>query len=144
MCLADADTFASRMSVLVTNIKMLTETLLYPEQAVKSVFPLKDYPYLLDNFDLDFVLNSKQLFAEALAKQVLFNAVNRVEEVLDSQAMFAEITVEKDIVLNNAKLQEVKPVLQSDFLIFGVLRRENVQIPKGDFVLREGDSLRRE
>lgn len=144
MCLADADTFASRMSVLVTNIKMLTETLLYPEQAVKSVFPLKDYPYLLDNFDLDFVLNSKQLFAEALAKQVLFNAVNRVEEVLDSQAMFAEITVEKDIVLNNAKLQEVKPVFQSDFLIFGVLRRENVQIPKGDFVLREGDSLRRE
>ena len=102
---------------------------------------LRDYPYLLENFNLDLVLNSKQLFAEALAKQVFFNAVNRVEEVLDSQAMFAEITVEKDSVLNNARLQEVKPVLQTDFLIFGVLREGKLQIPKGDFVLREGDII---
>lgn len=100
---------------------------------------LKDIPYLLENFSLDYVLNPKQFFAEALAEQVFYNAVNRVETVLDSQALLAEIAVEKDSVLNNARLQEIKPVLQADFLIFGVLRGDSLQIPRGDFVLKEGD-----
>ena len=102
---------------------------------------LKDIPYLLENFSLDYVLNPKQLFAEALAEQVFYNAVNRVETVLDSQALLAEIAVEKDSVLNNAKLQEIKPVLQADFLIFGVLRGDSIQVPRGDFVLKEGDVI---
>ena len=50
MCLADAAPFAGRMSVLVTNIKMLTETLPYPVQAVKSVFPSeRHFAFFLQN-----------------------------------------------------------------------------------------------
>ena len=39
---------------------------------------LKDVPYLLEKFSVDYILNPKQIFAEALAEQVFFNAVNRV------------------------------------------------------------------
>lgn len=100
---------------------------------------LKDVPYLLEKFSVDYILNPKQIFAEALAEQVFFNAVNRVETVLDSHALLAEIVVERDSILNHAMLQDIKPVLNTDFLVFGVLRKDSIQIPRGNFVLQEGD-----
>lgn len=101
----------------------------------------RDLTYLRESFHLDCVVNPKEIFAQALASQVFFNAANRVEPILGTLAMLAEVAVEKDSILDHAKLHELKPLLQSDFLILGVFRGDKLQVPKGDFVLEAGDII---
>ncbi|MGN1306458.1 MAG: Trk system potassium transporter TrkA [Faecousia sp.] len=100
-----------------------------------------DTAYLKEKFGIDYILTPKELVASAIAGQIYFNSANRVEPFFDARVLLAEITVEKDSILAEAKLKDLKPLLKSDFLVFGVLRNETVMVPKGEFILKPGDAI---
>ncbi|MDD6189803.1 MAG: Trk system potassium transporter TrkA [Clostridiales bacterium] len=102
---------------------------------------ISDKAYLRDKFGIDYILTRKDIVASAIADQVYFNSANRVEPFFDSNVLLAEIIVEKDSALSEARLQDVKPMLNSDFLVFGVLRGDKLMVPKGEFVLKPGDVI---
>lgn len=100
-----------------------------------------DEAYLKEKFGINYILTPKNLVSAAIAYQIFFNSANRVEPFLDSRVLLAEITVKKDSFLANAMLKDLKPRLESDFLVFGVLRKDDLIIPRGDFVLQPGDAI---
>lgn len=102
---------------------------------------LCDEAYLKDKFGIDYIVTPKDLAAAAIAGQIYFNSANRVETLFDSSVLLAEVTVEKDSLLAGARLQDLKPMLQSDFLVFGVLRNDKLMVPKGEFILNPGDVI---
>lgn len=102
---------------------------------------LSDEAYLREKFGIDHIITPKNLGASAIADQIYFNSANRVEPLLDSAVLLAEIIVEKDSTLADAKLKDIKPMLKSDFLVFGVLRGDKLMVPKGEFVLNPGDAI---
>ena len=102
---------------------------------------LFDGAYLKEKFGIDHVITPKDLAAGAIADQIFFNSANRVEPFLNSRVLLAEITVEKDSILAEARLSDLKPLLGVDFLVFGVLRNDKLMVPKGDFVLKAGDAI---
>lgn len=102
---------------------------------------LSDKAYLKERFGVDYILTPKDLAASAVADQIYFNSANRVEPFFDSSVLLAEIIVEKDSILANAKLGSIKPLLKSDFLVFGVLRGDKLMVPKGEFELHPGDVI---
>ena len=113
----------------------------YTVASLERVELICDDSYLRDNFNIDYIITPKNLVASYIADQIYFCAANRVESFLDSRILLAEITVAKNSILAEAKLKDVKPLLKSDFLVFGVLRNDKLIIPKGDFVLKPGDIL---
>lgn len=100
-----------------------------------------DERYIKEKFGIDYILTPKLLACETIMDQVCFNCANRVEPFFDSDVLLAEITVDKDSILADAELKSIKPMLGSDFLIFGVQRNEKLMVPRGDFVLKVGDSI---
>ncbi len=102
---------------------------------------ISDKAYLKEKFGVDYILTPKDLAASAVADQIYFNSANRVEPFFDSSVLLAEIIVEKDSILANAKLGSIKPLLKSDFLVFGVLRGDKLMVPKGEFELHPGDVI---
>ena len=102
---------------------------------------LSDKSYLKEKFGVDYILTPKELAASAIADQIYFNSANRVEPFFNSGVLLAEIIVDKDSILANAKLGDIKPMLKSDFLVFGVLRGDRLMVPKGEFVLNPGDVI---
>lgn len=100
-----------------------------------------DDAYLREKFGIDYILIPKNLLASHIADQIYFNAANRVDTLPDSGVLLAEITVDKDSILSEAKLKDLKPMLKSDFLVFGVLRNDQLMVPKGEFVLKTGDAI---
>ncbi len=100
-----------------------------------------DEQYLREKFGIDYILVPKDLVASSIADQIYFNAANRVDTFLDSRILLAEITIDSDSILADAKLKDVKPMLGSDFLILGVLRDDKLMVPKGEFVLKAGDAI---
>lgn len=102
---------------------------------------LGDEGYLREKFEIDYILTPKILVCEKIADQVCFNSANRVEQFFDSSVLLAEITVDKDSILADAELKNIKPMLNADFLVFGVLRNDKLMVPKGEFVLKVGDAI---
>ncbi len=76
------------------------------------------------------------LACETIMDQVCFNAANRVEPFFDTNVLLAEITVDKDSILADAELKDIKPMLGSDFLIFGVLRNDKLMVPPTSICLK--------
>lgn len=102
---------------------------------------LCDEVYIKEKFGIDYILVPKNLVASSIADQIYFDAANRVEPLFDSSVLLAEISVDKDSILAGARLQDIKPMLQSDFLVYGVLRNDKLMIPKGEFILQAGDAI---
>ena len=100
-----------------------------------------DEAYLREKFGIDYVLTPRELAASYIADQLYFNAANRVVPFLDSSVLLAEINVDKDSILAEATLRDIKPMLKADFLVFGVMRGNKLMVPKGEFVLKPGDSI---
>ena len=102
---------------------------------------IADENYIKEKFGIDYVLTPNLLVCETIMDQVCFNSANRVESFFDSDVLLAEITIDKDSILADSELKSLKPMLGSDFLIFGVLRNDKLMVPRGDFVLKDGDSI---
>lgn len=102
---------------------------------------LCDEAYLKEKFGIDHILIPKNIAASSIADQIYFNAANKVETFFDSRVLLAEIVVDKDSILAEAELKNLKPMLKGDFLVFGVLRKDKLMIPKGEFVLKAGDVI---
>ena len=73
---------------------------------------ISDKAYLKEKFGVDYILTPKDLAASAVADQIYFNSANRVEPFFDSSVLLAEVIVEKDSLLANAKLGSIKPLLK--------------------------------
>lgn len=102
---------------------------------------IADKAYLKNKFGIDFILTPKDIAASAIANQIYFNSANSVEPLFDSSALLAEIIIDKNSILAEAKLQDIKPMLKADFLVFGVLRDNRLMVPKGEFILKPGDAI---
>ncbi len=100
-----------------------------------------DEAYLRERFHIDYILTPKKLVAQEIAEQIFFNAANKVESLFDSRILMTEITVGKDSQLIDSTLNDLKPRLEVDFLVFAVNRGGRLLVPHGGFVLQKGDVI---
>ena len=100
-----------------------------------------DEAYLRGRFHIDYILTPKKLVAQEIAEQIFFNVANKVESLFDSRILMTEITVGKDSQLIDSTLNDLKPRLEVDFLVFAVNRGGRLLVPHGGFILQKGDVI---
>lgn len=93
------------------------------------------------DLDLDMVINPEQAVASEIARLIEFPPAANVEVFSKGRVVMMEMKVTRDMSIVNKSLKDISKMDVSDILIGGVFRNETVIIPKGDFVIREGDML---
>lgn len=98
-----------------------------------------EIPFLRKELGLAMVINPELACANEIARIFQFPSALKIDTFSRGRIELLHFRVTKDCLLNNYKLMHVRNNLKCDVLICMVTRGEEIFIPKGDFVFREGD-----
>lgn len=93
------------------------------------------------DLDLDMVINPEQAVAGEIARLLEFPSAANIEVFAEGRVVMMEMKVTRYMPIAGMSLKEMTRRGSLPILIGGVLRGETVIIPRGDFVMREGDLL---
>lgn len=94
---------------------------------------------MTDELGISMTLNPDLDTAREIFRILRFPSALKVESFANGKVDLVEIKIEKDSLLNNKSLMELRDKYEVRILVCAVKRDNEVIIPKGDFVLQEGD-----
>lgn len=94
-----------------------------------------------EDMNLSLTINPEYATAKEIARILKFPNASKVDTFCDGRVEIAEIKVAPDSPLCNLSLFDLREKFNIKFLVCGVRRSEEVYIPSGNFVIREGDSI---
>ena len=97
--------------------------------------------FLKKEMDIDMIVNPDYLTAEAIYRGLKLPAAVKVENFSDGRLVVSEVIVEKTSGFCGRSLIDARRAYPFSFLIGSVTRNNDFFIPKGDFVLAEGDRI---
>ncbi len=102
---------------------------------------LKQIPFFKDELGLNLIVNPEFDAANEIAKVLRFpNAIN-IETFYRGLVDLAEIKLENDNPLCNMQIMDIFKKFSTKVLICAVQRKNQVIIPRGDFILQSGDRI---
>ncbi len=102
---------------------------------------LKQFPFFKDELGLSMIVNPELDTANEISKVLRFpNAIN-VESFYRGLVDLAELKIEAGNGLCDMKLMDIFSTYNVKILVCAVQRKNEVIIPRGDFVLKEGDKI---
>lgn len=104
-------------------------------------FNSKGFEYIKDQLELSLTINPELLTAQTVFNIIKLPSATKVETFSNRLFEMAELILKADSPLINVPLCELRKKYPLDFLICAVLRGEEVFIPNGSFVFREGDKI---
>ena len=99
----------------------------------------KDIEFLRKELGIAMVINPELTSAAEIARIFQFPSAVKVESFSKGKIELLHFRVSKDCLLNNYELIHIRSTLKCDVLVCMVIRGEEVLIPRGDFIFREGD-----
>ncbi|MBR3610768.1 MAG: Trk system potassium transporter TrkA [Oscillospiraceae bacterium] len=94
-----------------------------------------------EELGLSMIVNPELSAANEISRILRFPSANDVELFCRGHVELVEYTIGKECPLCNLALKDIYTKYKIKVLICAVRRGEDITIPKGDFVLREGDKI---
>ncbi len=94
-----------------------------------------------EELGLSMIVNPELSAANEISRILRFPSANDVELFCRGHVELVEYTIGKDCPLANLALKDIYGKYKIKVLICAVRREEDIFIPKGDFVLKEGDKI---
>ena len=107
---------------------------------VRTMENFQQMVFLKDELGLSLVLNPEQAAAAEISRILRFPSAAKVDSFAKGRAEMVEHTVEAGSPLCSLRLDRLRSK-HGGILIAVVERGEDVFIPRGDFVLQEGDAI---
>ena len=107
---------------------------------VRTMEYFRQMVFLKDELGLSLVLNPEQAAAAEISRILRFPSAAKVDSFAKGRAEMVEHTVEAGSSLCSLRLDRLRSK-HGGILIAVVERGEDVFIPRGDFVLQEGDAI---
>ena len=102
---------------------------------------LKQTPFFKDELGLSMVVNPEYDAANEIAKVLRFPNATNIETFYRGLVDLAEIKLEEDNPLCNMAIIDIFDKFGIKVLICAVQRKNEVVIPRGDFILKAGDRI---
>lgn len=90
---------------------------------------------------LDMVINPEQATAGEITRMIEFPPAINIDLFTGGKVEMAQMRVTKGMSVADMKLKDISKVISSSVLIGGVLRGNEVIIPRGEFTIRENDTI---
>ena len=94
-----------------------------------------------EEMGLSLTINPEFEAASEIYRMLSFPAAANIDTFARGGVELLELVVAKDSPLCNKTLNELRSSLNVRFLVCGVLRRDEVYIPSGNFEINEGDTI---
>jgi trk system potassium uptake protein TrkA len=101
----------------------------------------KEMENIKEDLGLDYLFNPELQSANEIAQVLKFPSAKSVESFADGKATMIEFDIASDSPVIGKPIMEVSKENGNNFLFAMVQRGEEVLIPRGDFVLKAGDSV---
>ena len=108
---------------------------------VRNIEYAQNAGFYRDKLGLSMTINPELAAAMEISRVLRFPSATRVEVLANGRAELVEMKLKADSPLCGRTLSQVGQDLDINLLICAVVRDDQVYIPKGHFVLREGDTL---
>jgi trk system potassium uptake protein TrkA len=95
--------------------------------------------FLRDELGLAMIINPEFTAASEIARIFQFPSAVKIDTFSKGRIELLHFRVTENCLLNNYPLINVRTTLKCDVLVCSVTRGEEVFIPKGDFIFKEGD-----
>ena len=97
--------------------------------------------YLMKKYNIDFFMKPRLDVAEEIYGNLGMPGFTKLEGFWDTEIQVLNMNILEDSVLKDRSLIDIKQSLGLDILIVTVIREGKLFIPRGDFVLKSGDSI---
>lgn len=97
--------------------------------------------FLKEELGLAMIINPEFTSASEIARIFQFPSAVKIDTFSKGRIELLHFRITKECLLNNYELIHIRNTLKCDVLVCMVNRDDEVIIPKGDFVFREGDVI---
>lgn len=97
--------------------------------------------FLRDDLGISMIINPEEAAAQEIARILRFPSATHVETFARGKVELLTTVIPVGSILNNMEISEISNKITSDVIICTVERLEDVTIPTGEFVLKEGDRI---
>lgn len=97
--------------------------------------------FLRKELGLAMIINPELASAAEIARIFQFPSAVKIDTFSKGRIELLHFRVTEDCLLNNYQLIHIRTTLKCDVLVCMVTRNEEVLIPRGDFIFREGDMV---
>ncbi|MBQ2803222.1 MAG: Trk system potassium transporter TrkA [Lachnospiraceae bacterium] len=97
--------------------------------------------FLRKELGLALIINPELASAAAIARIFQFPSAVKIDTFAKGRIELLHFRITEDCLLNNYPIKNIRSSLKCDVLVCMVTRGEEVLIPRGDFVLQEGDKV---
>lgn len=101
----------------------------------------KQLVFMRDELGISMMVNPDYNAANEIAKVLRYPEAINIESFAKGRVDLAEIRITRGSILENIALSQLSRRLRLDILICAVQRGDEVIIPNGNFVIREGDKI---
>ena len=98
-----------------------------------------NYISIIKNLGIDSVISPKQITSNQILKYVRGNSVESLYRIIEGQAEITEIVAEPESKILNTKIKKLG--LPKDTIIATIVRKNEVVIPHGNDIIKEGDRV---
>lgn len=109
--------------------------------SVRNPIYNKEANFLREELGLAMIINPDLISAAEIARIFRFPSAVKVDTFAKGRIELLHFRITKDSRLNNYELIHIRNTLKCDVLVCMVKRKDEVIIPRGDFVFREGDII---
>lgn len=102
---------------------------------------LKQLPFFKEELGLSMVVNPEYDAANEIAKVLRFPSAINIESFSRGSVDLAELKIKSDNPLCDMEISQIFSRFKTKILICAVQRKNEVFIPRGDFVLKNGDRI---
>lgn len=95
--------------------------------------------FLREELGLAMIINPELTAASEIARIFQFPSAVKIDTFSKGRIELLHFRVTKECLLNNYELIHIRTTLKCDVLVCTVTRGNEILIPKGDFIFREGD-----
>ncbi len=97
--------------------------------------------FLVKELDLSMVLNPERTTAETLFDWLKLPSAMRVDNFAGKKVQLLELMIRKGSALCDVSVMDLRKKCSIEFVLCAVQRDDEVHVPNGTFVLREGDRV---
>jgi trk system potassium uptake protein len=101
----------------------------------------RELSLLKEELDLDMVINPEQAAADEIARSLHFPLAINVENFAKGRVKLAEIKVTSDMDICDLKLKDMPSKSYGSILVGVVVRDGKVIVPRGEFQIKDNDSV---
>lgn len=108
---------------------------------VRNVDYMNQIQFMRDDFGLAMTVNPEYSTARTIYRSLQFPSFLKIDSFAKGRVELVELNLSSDSVLNGKSLGNLAKELHIKVLVCAVERNGQIFIPKGDFVLQEGDKI---